>query len=93
MQNKYIAITEVKKAKLYVEPIEFTKEEFEKVMEEMRFFPTSLWEPVRDKKSYEEIELSEETFNFIESVANISSPIFGEKEYKINDLTFKIYKK
>lgn len=65
-------------------------EEFDKAMKNCScsFVPINPDPPL---KNYMIIRLSEETFNFINSVAIVSSPLFGEKEYKINNITFRIF--
>lgn len=87
----YIAVTETRPIEHYVDKV-FTEADLEKLKEE--FYKTPL---IFEKQefpifpNYTTINLSEETFKFIESIAIISTPIFGEKEYKINDLKFQIY--
>lgn len=41
-------------------------------------------------KSYKEIELSEETYQFIQMTANIEQNMYGNKTYVINNIKFKI---
>lgn len=89
---KYIAITEVITRVPYVEPKVYSQEELLKIINEIKFIPLS-FEKHEVQKSYLKVEMSEETFNFVKSVANIIVPIYGEKEYKINDLSFRIYEK
>lgn len=90
---KYIAVTEVSTREVYVEPKEFTTEEFKKALSDLQFMPIDLGQQSNNLKQFTTLELSQETFDFINSVATISFPLFGEKEYKINDLSFKIYPK
>ena len=86
----YIAITEVIEAPIYVEPKKFTSEEISEMMANLMFTPIDSFkqEPL---KAYTTIKMSEETFKFIESVATISVPFFGEKDYKINNVSFQIH--
>lgn len=87
MANKYVAVTEVLTREVYIEPKSLPIEEFVKHL---------IFKPSKEsstQKPFLSFELSQETFDFINSVANISVPLFGEKEYKINDLSFKIYPK
>lgn len=42
-------------------------------------------------KPFMVIPMSDETYKFISSVANIYSTSFGEKEYEINKVKFKIF--
>lgn len=86
---KYIAITEV--SPVYIKT-EANIKDLEEYVKNLSFIPLSFEkqsEPVLP--NYMKIELSEETFQFINSVATIYHSRFGEKEYKINDLKFKIY--
>ncbi len=88
----YIAITEVKEIPLHIEPKEYSQEDFDKILSDMKkgFHLQSVdITPKIPAKML--IRLSEETFKFIDSVAIVSTPVFGEKEYKINDLKFTIH--
>lgn len=88
---RYIAVTEVETKPLYVEPIELSKEEFDKIAQGFGQYNTFDSTPRPILPQYMIIPMSEETFKFIANVATIYVPFFGEKEYKINNLTFKIY--
>jgi len=90
---KYIAITEVLDREVYIEPKKLNVEEFKKELSKLKFMPIDLDKQRNSLKQFITLELSQETFDFINSVANTSIPLFGEKEYKINDLIFKIYPK
>lgn len=88
---KYYAVTEVRKE--IVKSKEYSEDELKKIMEDFHKGVSSYnyIDPTIELPNFTSIPISEETFKFIESVAIISSPIFGEKEYKINDLKFSIY--
>jgi len=90
MENKYIAVTEVSNKEVYIEPKALPLEKFVK---NLIFTPIDLGKQSNIQKPFLAFELSQEIFDFINSVATITVPLFGEKEYKINDLTFKIYPK
>jgi len=90
---KYIAITEVLDREVYIEPEKFNVEELKKELSKLKFIPINFDKQSNNLKQFTTLELSQETFDFINSVANTSIPLFGEKEYKINDLSFKIYPK
>jgi len=86
----YIAITEITPIPVYQEPKQYSSEEISQIMAQ------ALIKPIDSFKqdvlpSYMIIKLSEETFNFINNVATMSFSDFGEKEYEINKLKFKIY--
>lgn len=87
----YIAITEIGEIPQYQEPKQYSSEEIPKIMAEALFRPIDMNKQDVPIPAYLQIKLSEETFKFIESVATIEVPVFGEKEYKINDLKFQIY--
>jgi len=91
--KRYIAVTEVETKPLYVEPINFTQYEFDKIAQGLSRYNTFDPTPKPVLPQYMSIPMSEETFKFIESVSNVFIPIFGEKEYKINNLKFKMYTK
>lgn len=89
---KYYAITETVSIPIYIEPKVHSKEEMEKIMDAMKrgmYFETINPEPILPQ--YITIPMSEETFNFISNVCIIRSTSFGEKEYEINKLKFKIF--
>jgi len=88
---KYIAVTEVSNKEVYIEPKEFTTEELKKVLSSLQFMPIDIGSQSGSLKQFTTLELSQEVFDFINSVATITIPLFGEKEYKINNLSFKIY--
>ena len=75
----------------YKEPKPLTQEEWDKIVSDFKgglsFKPV---DPNPTHKTYVTIKMSDETFKFIEQVASVSFPIFGEKEYKINELKFRI---
>lgn len=85
----YVAITEVRETPVYQEPKQYTSEDISKIMAEAIFQPIDSfkYQPI---STYITIKISEETLKFIDMVATVSSEIFGEKEYKINKLKFRI---
>ncbi len=87
----YIAITEVRDIPEYVEPRKYSSDEIAKIMAEAMFSPIDLNKQSDILPKFITIKITEETFKFIESVAIVSFPVFGEKEYKINDLKFTIH--
>jgi len=95
---KYYAITETVGIPIYQEIPNFDKmtsqEIFDKFDKEIKNFKCGNFSPIDPTPPFKPtmaISMSEETFKFIDSVATISSPSFGEKEYKINKVKFKIF--
>lgn len=88
----YIAITEVRPIEFYIEKTH-TEWDTQKIIDEIKLYGLQPIDSFKKEplKCYTNTRLSEETFKFIESIATIYSPSFGEKEYKINDLKFQIY--
>jgi len=89
---KYYAITETVSTPIYIEPKVLSEEEYKQFLED--FYTTSSYSNIQsypDLPKYMTIPMSEETYKFISSVANIYSTSFGEKEYKINKVKFKIF--
>jgi|GEM_PF-5830556 len=88
----YIAITEVKPIEFYTEKTN-TEWDTQKIIDEIKMSGLQPIDSFKEEplKCFTTIKLSEETFKFIDSVATICVPSFGEKEYKINDLKFTIY--
>lgn len=87
----YIAITEIRPLDFYpkFEYKEYNGKKLEELVLELGLIPTT---PVQEPlKSFTTIKLTEETFKFIESVATIEVPMYGEKTYKINNISFNIY--
>lgn len=89
--TNYIAVTEIENKPLHVKPKELTKEDLDNITLLGSIFNSIDPTPKPIFPQYMAISMSEETFKFIESISNVFIPIFGEKEYKINNLTFKIY--
>lgn len=52
-------------------------------------FFTPVCEPIEESI---EIKVSDDTFKFIESVANIETEYYGDKTYVINNIKFKVKK-
>ncbi len=89
---KYYAVTEASNIPIHIEPRQLSPEDIKNMMESMRkgtYFETINPEPILPK--YMTIPMSEETYKFISSVANIYSTSFGEKEYEINKVKFQIF--
>jgi len=87
---KYYAITETAPIPIYIEP-KIHSEDMYRIMDEMKrgmYFDTVNPESL---PQFMTIPMSEETYKFISSVANIYSTSFGEKEYEINKVKFKIF--
>jgi len=66
----------------------------EEIMNEFCSTGLNLFQPSYEPiEEYIEINVSDETFKFIESVATIEVECWGNKTYIINNLRFKIAKK
>jgi len=90
MTNKYYAITEIVEIPIYIEPKQYNSDEISKIMTEALFLPINS-NPPESLPQYMTIPMSEETYKFISNVSNIYSTSFGEKEYEINKVKFKIF--
>lgn len=89
---KYYAITETIEIPIHQEPKEYSKEDIEEALK--KFNTGDIFSPIDPNppiKPFMVIPMSEETFKFISSVANTYSTSFGEKEYEINKVRFKIF--
>lgn len=70
---KYIVVTEVSTREVYIAPKALSLEEFVK---HSIFTPIDLNKQSNNLKQFTTLELSQETFDFINSVANINIPLF-----------------
>nr|DAI89592.1 MAG TPA: hypothetical protein [Caudoviricetes sp.] len=89
---KYYAITETIPIQIHLEPKTHSEEDMYRIMDEMKrglYFDKVNPEPPLPQ--YMTIPMSEETYKFICNVSNIYSTSFGEKEYEINKVKFKIF--
>lgn len=89
---KYYAITETVPIPIHIDPKIHSEEGMYRIMDEMKrgmYFQDSMVEPILPQ--YMTIPMSEETYKFISNVSNIYSTSFGEKEYEINKVKFKIF--
>jgi len=88
---KYYAITETTNIPIYIKPKQLSEEEIYSALYEMKQirFNSSIPEPILPQ--FMTIPMSEETYKFISNVSNIYSTSFGEKEYEINKVKFKIF--
>lgn len=87
---KYYAITETGTIPIYIEPKQYNRDEISRIMTGALFSPIN-FNPTESLPHFMTIPMSEETYKFISSVANIYSTSFGEKEYEINKVKFKIF--
>lgn len=89
---RYIVITETVEIPIYQESKEYSKEEIKEALK--KFNTGDIFSPIDPNppiKPFMVIPMSEETFKFISSVSKISCTTFGEKEYEINRVKFKIF--
>lgn len=91
---KYVFVTEVTpKQTNYTPEIDLNmsiedKIKAFKLLELSPIDPTVSKEPF---KAFTAMKISEETYKFIVNISNVVMKKFGEKEYKINDITFNLY--
>jgi hypothetical protein len=89
-QKSYIAITEV--TPIQVKLKEYSEEEIEKVFEDLKKYSFLPWtQKMETFPHYHMIKLSQDAFDFICNSAIIEQERFGEKSYRLNNQTFKIY--
>jgi hypothetical protein len=64
----------------------------EEMLQMVSSLPINFGKKQKQFKLFVEQELSEETFKFIENIANIEKDFYGEKTYVINAIKFRIVK-
>lgn len=89
-ERYYVALTEV--TPIQIKPEVLTPEQVEKIFEAFKqncHFPQEIKTEILP--NHQIIKLSQGTFDFICNSAIIEQERFGEKTYRLNNQTFKIY--